>query len=170
MNKIYLKEFKDKQPESIQELLLALFNYHGSYGLIKSVTTYYNPECTQLQCDSDKYRSIDETFDIVNTYFPNTDIKTLMHELAILPVVESDGSKLYLLLANCSNIQRLRLCYYKDVKECTTLDKSHPHYNSKWTMGELLDCLGLEDARNTIKYRDEYEQRKQAEQQVPELV
>ncbi len=79
---IYLKIDK---PNTIQELLLQLFSCYGYYNT--GAETYFDEACTQIQCESNKWRSFDDIFEIVNTYFPNTEEKEIMHELLILPLL-----------------------------------------------------------------------------------
>lgn len=65
---IYLKT--ETKFETPRELLAVLFNITCFYGY-KSVATYYDKDCTEEQCEEEKYRSIDEVVEIFQTYFPN---------------------------------------------------------------------------------------------------
>ena len=80
---IYLKEFREKPPDSIEELITVFQTYKHSngYDYIGSRETYSNPECTKIECYGGRYRSIDALVELSRTYFPDITEKEIFTSL-----------------------------------------------------------------------------------------
>lgn len=107
---IYLK-LKEK-PKTIKDLLIELFNYNTG-GQLKSVETYSDKECTQIECDENKYRSIDSIIEICKTYFPRKSIKDIITEILFTKIENKHGSIYYIYMINCDEIKMPTMCYSK---------------------------------------------------------
>lgn len=138
---IYLKKFKDKDPESIHELLVALFSYAESQDRLTSCTTYKDKACTTVQTPCNRFRSFDEVEMIVQTYFPEvTDPSVVMKELLGLNLYNG-GTKLYFSMGLCSTINRIRILYYIHKTPLINKDK----YLSKYSWVDLMERLNLKN-------------------------
>ncbi len=143
--KIYLK--LESKPESIKDLLDKL-NSYDKVQIICGVETFEDEECTIQQCPAGKMRSFDDIFDIVNTYFPGTSEKEIVHELIISKKVRKDGMTLVPHLSTCSTMKRIRFMYY-------TTDTGSIYegkYESKYSWGELLAMLDINTYDQLVKY------------------
>lgn len=77
MNKIYVKNFKRTRTTKIEDIFKRLITI--SYKIGNS--TYYDKECTQLQCEAHRSRSLTDIVKIVQTYFPNSNYKNIFKRL-----------------------------------------------------------------------------------------
>ena len=66
-----------KKPPTLTKFLEMLFSHNG----YKSVETYFDKECKDVQCHAGRFRSIDDLHSCVNTYFPKVELSTLIAEL-----------------------------------------------------------------------------------------
>lgn len=108
---IYLK--LDKPPESIEELLRSLFNKFDGEQWIRGVATYLEPECINIQCYSNKLRSIDEVCELVKTYFPNATNKEILFCIVTMTFVKNNKVH-YLHANNCCTIYKSVIGYYNN--------------------------------------------------------
>lgn len=108
---IYLK-FKTP-PKTIKAVLRKLFSHKvGQFQpYFKSTITYSDPECTQIECKADKYRSVDDIVDIVHTYFPDATEKEIFNTL-IRYRVRYKGRNHRIRLVNCNDIKRPTVFFY----------------------------------------------------------
>lgn len=159
--KIYLK--LDKQPDTIKELLLNLFAY-GIYCGMTAVCTYSDEECTIVQCNEGKLRSFDDIFDIVNTYFENTNEEVVMFELLTLDF--NLPNPLYIMLSHCAGIKRIRL-HYGTGKVCGGYDVfGIKTYDSKWSWDYLLGKLNINNKEELEKFVNYYIEKQKLNNQL----
>lgn len=76
--KIYVKF---KPPPTLKEFLLKFFSINTHNDGVKGVETFLDKECKVQQCPSERNRSIQDTFECVKTYFPETTLTELVTEL-----------------------------------------------------------------------------------------
>ena len=127
---IYLK--LTEQPETIEELLKALFSVAANHNdRLLNIETYYDKECTKIQCIRAKFRSFEDIFDIVNTYFPNTSEEDVMKSLLFLKLKSRFGSRLYFYPTYCRTICRPVCLYYENIM-------ANPFNNKKAEEGKIL--------------------------------
>jgi hypothetical protein len=140
-----------KAPPTIGEFIKLFFSVnHGNTSLNKNVETFFDEKCTLQQCKEYKMRSFDDMMVIINTYYPGTTPKQLMHELLVTDVKADDGGELYFHMGDCPDIERIR-CYYSwtwATKSPWELSK----YNSKWSWSELLAMLGIKNLEDMYEY------------------
>jgi hypothetical protein len=138
---------------TINDFIKELFSsWNGNYML--NVETYSDPDCTQIQCYKNKYRSFDDVFDCINTYYPDTPPEKVMHELLVADIKKPDEEQMYLHIGTCSGIQRIRMLYVKKSNRSYGLDLNK--YNSKWSWRELFDKLELKTAEQIKEYIEKH--------------
>ena len=152
---IYVKFAEESKPKTVREFLNKFFSsYKEQY--LRNVKTYSNKECTILQCDSDKYRSFDDIFELVKTYYPTVSIGTIFKILLTLKPKHND-IVYNLFMMSCSDIKKINCLYvkfqgdkvknYKEIIQNTS-------YDSNYTYKELFDMIGVknqEDLDNILK-------------------
>lgn len=72
--KIYV-EFK--APATLEEFLEKFFSYSpaGHPNPYRANATFLDEECTKMQCLPGKSRSIQDMYDLVTTYYPDTTLE-----------------------------------------------------------------------------------------------
>lgn len=152
---IYVKFAEENKPKTVREFLHKFFSsYKDQY--LRNVKTYLDKECTILQCNSDKYRSFDDIFELVKTYYPTVSIGTIFKIL--LTLKPKHGGTVYnLYMMSCSGIQKIN-CLYVKMKNNNVKDYvytiSQPSYNSNYTYKELFNMIGVKnqtDLDNILK-------------------
>lgn len=126
------------------------------YGIIGSdrrdaVETYFDKECYDIHCQQKRYRSFDDIFELVNTYYPKTDPKTVFHTLLTLDVRDSNKRPVYMHMSNCSTISRIRMLYFYNEDTCY-VGRACSKYQSKWSWIDLLEMLNLESLQAIQAY------------------
>ena len=152
---IYVKFAEESKPKTVREFLNKFFS-SCKEGYIRNVETYLDKECTVLQCKADKYRSFDDIFELVKTYYPTVSIGTIFRILLTLKP-KHDDIVYNLFMMSCSGIKKINCLYvkfkgdkvknYKDIIQNTS-------YDSNYTYKELFDMIGVknqEDLDNILK-------------------
>lgn len=146
--KLYVKF---KKTRSVREFLLKFFVAHtSSPTYYTGGATWYNPECTQLQCDINKWRSFDDVYYLVRTYFPTVTPKKLIHELLVLYL--NDTTKRYILMGACGGMGRIRIIYYNTPRTGYDTNK----YSSVYSWPELLAMLDIKKQADLQAYLDKH--------------
>lgn len=139
-----------KKPRTLREFLTKFFDYHKSDNSARlCVKTYTDSECKFVQCAENKYRSFDNILECVNTYFPKVTAKELIHELLTLNLKTKTGAQLYLRMANCSTINKIR-CWYGINTSSDVLLVSR--LGSQYSWKELLEMLGIKTQEQIYEY------------------
>lgn len=148
-----------EKPETIGEFLIKFFSYscEASY-VFKSVETYKDKECIELECGKDKFRSFDALLEIINTYYPDTTPKQLMHELLVLDIRKYD-KRYYPYLIFCEDIDNITFCYYYEKHKYYQLfsdnyDKGIKQIHNIYTWRELLNMLDITNEEQLHSYID----------------
>ena len=152
---IYVKFAEESKPKTVREFLHKFFSsYKEQY--LRNVKTYSDKECTILQCNSDKYRSFDDIFELVKTYYPTVSIGTIFKILLTLKP-KHNQSTYNLFMMSCKNIKKINCLYVKfqgnNVKNYKEII-SNTTYDSNYTYKELFDMIGVknqEDLDNILK-------------------
>jgi len=145
---IYLKIEK---PNSVEELLLKLFLSELNSTYNTGSNTYTDIECTQIQCEAGKWRSFDDIYEIVNTYFPNTDEKTVIHEILVLPMKTTKGKELFPYFNYCNKINMCTMMFYYTYHACETTFSTKTG-EGKYAWGTLFELLGITNAEQLKDY------------------
>jgi hypothetical protein len=151
--KLYVKF---KIPETLKEFLITFFfddrkfKDEFEYRQYYSYETYSDEKCTQVQCYAGKMRSFDDLIILANTYYPNTDEKTLMLEIMNLDYRGRYGL-IYPMFYYCSDIHKSTLKFINYVYEEILLDRKYVQ-DSKYYWDELLLLVGIDiTKKNDLK-------------------
>ena len=152
---IYVKFAEENKPKTVREFLHKFFSsYKEQY--LRNVKTYSDKECTILQCNSDKYRSFDDIFELVKTYYPTVSIGTIFKILLTLKPKHND-IVYNLFMMSCSGIKKINCLYVKfkggSVKNYSDIIQN-TSYDSNYTYKELFNMIGVknqEDLDNILK-------------------
>jgi hypothetical protein len=68
--------------------------------------SYYNKECTQVQCENSKFRSITELHEIVQSRFENTSLEAVVK--IINTIIEESNS---VILIYCTQVEKVVVKY-----------------------------------------------------------
>ena len=152
---IYVKFAEENKPKTVREFLHKFFSsYKEQY--LRNVKTYSDKECTILQCNSDKYRSFDDIFELVKTYYPTVSIGTIFKILLTLKP-EHNQSTYNLFMMSCKDIKKINCLYVKFKGDKVTNYSDiiqNVSYDSNYTYKELFDMIGVknqEDLDNILK-------------------
>lgn len=135
----------------LRDFLRQFFSYQADDYLLKSVTTFRDIECTQVQCRENKFRSFDDLLRIAQTYYPDLTRQELMKTLLTLDIKDEHGNSYELHMGNCSGIDRIRVCYVVGYEPDWMGLMRMEKYDSLWSWEELLGEIG-------ISSRSEYNQ------------
>ena len=155
---IYVKFAEEKKPKSIKEFLIKFFNSY-SQQCIRNVPTYHNKEYTILQCSADRYRSFDDIFELVQTYYKTATVgKIFKILLTLYPKNGIDDKKYNLYMMTCAGIKKIN-CLYVSGDNLNNLNNylyitRQKNFTSKYTYKQLFDMIGVknqEDLDNILK-------------------
>lgn len=148
---------KGYEASNIKELLLMFYNDGTDLGGSAS-TTYYDPECTNTQCDSGKIRSFENVLSIVLTYFPETsfeDFVTTLIQLDIKNTKLKSDKKLVFFPAACSDIERITIywhsIYEKRSYKSLVWNVPDGREESLYSWEEILENIGINDIEDLEK-------------------
>jgi hypothetical protein len=146
--KLYVKF---KKPRSVREFLLKFFTAHTLHQThYTGGATWNNQECTNLQCDTNKWRSFDDVYYLVRTYFPTITPKRLIHELLVLYL--NGTTKRYLQMGTCGGMSRIRIIYFTGPLIGYDINK----YSSVYSWPELLAMLDIKSTTDLQAYLDKH--------------
>jgi hypothetical protein len=146
---IYVKFAEESKPKTVREFLHKFFSSCKDQYL-RNVTTYSDKECKILQCKANKYRSFDDIFELVKTYYPTVSIGTIFRILLTLNP-KHDGTVYNLYMMSCSKIQKINCLYVKfQADKVKNYDNiiNQPLYDSNYTYEELFDMIGVKNQKN----------------------
>lgn len=134
---------KFKAPKTLREFLKEFFsNSPFSWGAYAQAT-YKDKECTKCQCSAHRSRSIQDMWDIAKTYYPNTELLTLVSELVALRPKGLSLQPRY-----CSTVRRSVMAFgeYK----FTNFPRATKH---EYNWGKLLRELGIKSIKEMYEYK-----------------
>lgn len=144
---IYVSFEKPENPKEFLKKFYSILYNDRAY----CIETYYDKECTNLQCRSEKLRSFDDLFELFTTYYPELTEKDLIEILASTILKSDKNTNLYLHISNCSTISRIRIFYYHDISYCSRDFKCNK-YNSKYSWGELFKMISINSQLEYMNY------------------
>lgn len=149
--KIYLKG--GEKAETRDELLNMLYGNRTNEALILhearllAVATYSDPAYKYIQCEANKHRSFDDIHALLNTYFPDTDVKTTFETILSFGIQYSEDMKkrMTLQLAQCSTMSKLRAAFYflTPPRHLEILNKGLKMSLSAYTWNQILEMSEL---------------------------
>lgn len=134
-------------PSTVGEFIPFLYSHQG--GVVTAIATYEDEECTIEQSKNDAWRSFDDLIIIINTYYPGTTEKELIHEL-ICADIKGAKYQCYPYLVLCSAIKKCTISYYAFTRGDGTFLEGRG--NSKCSWGELLLLLGITNDKELKEY------------------
>lgn len=137
MNKIYIKESDIPLTRTRKDLIKKFLH-------AKAYTSYKDKECTILQCENSRYRSITELNDICRSRFPITSLKGVIK--IIEDLINNDSS---IILVYCPTVQKVVVKYddSKTGKWISDFSKKN-YYETKGVDGYSLK--DFEDIKNSL--------------------
>ncbi len=157
MRYLYVKfNENEEKPETVRDLLKKMFSNNGSFGCMTAIESYSNRKLTNIQCAKNRYRSFDDVFRIVNTYFPDTSSEEIIKTLLTLKVNNINNNSCNLMLSYCSDIRK-PVMYYSDItmNESLTSWSGGMRGYSKYTWKELLRLAGFNINQEVFDYAKE---------------
>ena len=152
---IYVKFAEESKPKTVREFLHKFFSSHRE-SYLRNIETYSDKECTILQCKANKYRSFDDIFELVKTYYPTVNVGTIFRILLTLKPKHND-IVYNLFMMSCDGIKKINCLYVKfkgdKVKNYNEIIHN-TSYDSNYTYKELFDMIGVknqEDLDNILK-------------------
>ena len=143
-NMIYLQ--KNFKPKTIKEVIIKLYSKtSNNSSLIKSCTTYSDPNCTIIECDENKLRSIDAVIEIIKTYFPEASDEEIFKEL-FDTVIIINGIKHVIYPIDCQDIKMPTISFSK---HSTILFAGSVHPKSKYNWDDVIKSIGFK-SRNLL--------------------
>lgn len=146
---IYVKFAEENKPKTVREFLHKFFSSYSEQYL-RNVETYLNKECTILQCAANKYRSFDDIFELVKTYYPSVSIGTIFKILLTLKP-EHNQTSFNLFMMSCSGINKINCLYVKFQGDKVKNYKDiifNPTYDSNYSYKELFDMIGVKNQKD----------------------
>ena len=141
--KIYVKF---KRPRTVLLFLEQLYSRSVSSAIFPcAVFTYLDKECTQLQCNKN-WRSYDDIYNLIHTYYPSISHKKLMHYLMILRY-DFNGRTMYPHFGFCGGMGRLRYMPY--IVQSGYSDATSKTYI--WT--KLFKLLNISSVNDYLNYK-----------------
>lgn len=135
-------------PRTLRDFIKKFFSGPKGWGAGYSVHTYRDKECKFLQCPEGRNRSIQDLWDCVRTYYPDTTLHSLIKELII---VRPHGNQLF--PYTCCTIKRpvVSFCTYKYTGAGF---KYLPRVTtSEFSWGRLIRELGINSVKELYEYK-----------------
>lgn len=154
MENIYTKFGKK---DSIQEFIFNLFNHRDGYHFF-SIETYSDKDCKIIQCHKNTYRSIDDLYKIINTYY-NINYRELLHYLLMTRISIIDTIK-YPQFIFCSDTDLFTMCFGGMLLDLDSLEEDHKYYNiysiSSISWYKLFLELGIKTQEDLDNYLEKH--------------
>ena len=87
---LYVKFAEEGRPRTIRAFLKQFYSNRVDPYLAIGHNTYYDRECLRLHC-SRSYRSFDDLYDLVKTYYPSIRKKKMIHYLLTVKIPTQNG-------------------------------------------------------------------------------
>jgi len=119
-----------KRQRYLKDFLTLLYSHFNENGYITCIASFKDELCTIKQCQADKYRSIDEILEIVNTYYPSITFKKLAKVLYSLNIVKNNKNY-YFYSLYCSKVDKTTTLFtnFKGSNDC--IRKGTSKYSAK---------------------------------------
>jgi hypothetical protein len=121
---------KIKKQETIKQFLTLFFSSTFRKGYLTSLSSYTDSGFLELQCEEGRYRSFDDVFEIITTYYPGTTVVELMNELIDLkPRCIETGVLKDLYTMFCGNISKSVMLYHNHTSNDVSAQKGDSEYS-----------------------------------------
>jgi len=147
---LYVKFAQEKRPRTVKMFLKQFYTNRVDPYIAIGHTTYHDHECTRRHC-SLSYRSFDDLYDMVRTYYPSIRKKKMIHYLLTTNIPIGDGRRSKPHLGICGGMGRIRFIPYREMNvDHNHLNRRMP--NSTHTWMELLNLLGIKNSKELEEY------------------
>jgi hypothetical protein len=119
MNPLYVKETEVPQTETRKRFIRVFLQ--GT-----SPVSYSNPECTLVQCEKGKFRSITEIHQLTLSRFPKTTFEGVVR--IIYSLIEEDAN---IVMVYCTQVNKVVLKYYSNSAKQYISDYSRKNFFTK---------------------------------------
>jgi hypothetical protein len=119
-----------KKQRYLKDFLILLYSIHNDNGYLTCIESFKDELCTIKQCKANKYRSIDEILEIVNTYYPSITIKRLAKVLHNL-IIKKNNYTYYFHSLYCSKVEKTTTLFTKFKCDFTSKTKGYSKLSSK---------------------------------------
>lgn len=145
MNKLYIKFEK---PRTVLEFLKIFYCIKPSSNIMKAVPTYYDRECTKVQCNK-YWRGFDDMFILIKTYYPTISKQKFLKILLKYYVIHN--KKYYSMnFGICYGAGICRMMPYQPVLANSNINTIIPK-NSKYSWVQLFNLIGIKDNKELFK-------------------
>ena len=152
---LYVQFAIEERPRSVRLFLKQFYSRHKDPYTAYPHNTYNDPGCRNLHCDK-AYRSFDDLYELVKTYYPSITLKQMV-DILLTTKLTIRGNKpdeevpAYPHLAVCCNMNKIRFIPYRQIS-------CEPEYinlrmrESQWTWRELLNLVGIKNKKDLEEY------------------
>jgi len=136
---LYVKFAQEKRPRTIRGFIKQFYTSGVDPYFARGHNTYFDPGCTDLHC-SRAYRSFDDLWELVNTYYRPIPPAKMMHYLLTTKIPLQGDKIAEVHLGTCSGMRRIRFIPYHSAA-FEGIDRQMEF--SQFTWRELLAPLGV---------------------------
>lgn len=140
-------------PKTKKEFLELFFNSNVPGTQIGAVETFLDEKCTKQQCEAYKKRSFEDMFECINTYFPETEERELVHYLLTITYKQNDNH-FSPYFRTCINIKRINFQILSGEEGIFSpvFKDDFSKYNSEKSWKEYFTELEIYTENNLRKY------------------
>ena len=133
---------------NIKQFLTKVFSAKDDYdnNVLKSVATFYDKECKKIQCKSHKYRSFNDIYLLVKTYYPSVTKRRVMESLFNLELI-NDSNILYFYHINCGDIENYTICFCSNN---STYDFNEEYHDKPENWEYLFNLIDIDEKKLKI--------------------
>lgn len=135
-------------PETINEFIKLLYCYPSI--TLTALETYSDEACTIEETPCNKWRSFDDLMILINTYYPGTAEKDLIHELICADIRSKNGREHRPYMMLCGFINKSTISYHTVTRGASVFMDDNG--NSKYSWRELLLLLGITNDKELNEY------------------
>ena len=143
-NKLYVTF---NSPPTVKEFLEQFYS-RPCMSRVHGVATYLDKSCTVIQCQPAKYRSLDDLFILVKTYYPTCTLEELVNLLFTVKLCSNEfGQYVGFCPGACPDIDNIRVIFNSYNKPFDFI-KDIDQYASAYSWETLLNMADIDQ----IKY------------------
>lgn len=153
MEKLYVNFAK---PRTLKEFFTKFFdeedNFYYSDRVVSGKETYYDQECTNLQCSAGRNRSFSDLLNLAKTYYKSATHKKVLITLINLKLINRNKEPCYFYLLYCGDVEKNVIIYFfrKNVSEV------HDNITSDgYSQASILEPIGVISNHSEI-YESKY--------------
>jgi hypothetical protein len=146
---LYVQFAQEELPRTVASFIKKYYTKRVDPYIAIGHNTFFDPECTKLHC-SKSYRSFDDLYDLVKTYYPDTTKKEMIHHLITVNIPTQNGRS-FPNLGTCNTMNRIRFIPYQKMNDRPEhLEMKMLHSENTWM--ELLGLIGIKSEKELQEY------------------